>query len=414
MNIFKNTSKRTIFAYALIYLFLLFKVGFFFNENGSSISSVLLLTLCLVYNYIYNKGRILSKAASIVLVVLLLQFITYLFTGFPDVAQYGLVLINYFTILVIVSSFKFEEYAIIYSNILLVICSASLLCYVLLSLGIPLYQYFPILTNSVGASAHFLVLTDIWTIGTSSTGFNRAMGIFWEPGAFQAMITFAAIVDLYRDIPRKLLNYRMIIYCLTIVITYSSTGYISLLLLLLLFVKTKTKYSMIYLTILCFVGFFILTYLYTTASGFLFHTMFGKFEAIETFMAGGETTASESTRVESVIYPLKKFMDSPIIGYGVAGEKQMARELQHSMFTCTIVNYFAKFGFLYGLIHMIGFFKLLKLNNKWILEAVFLSLLVVVTTISEALDYNPVLEICMLYGFMKTEFFKSQYKKFLI
>ena len=299
----------------------------------------------------------------------------------------------------------------IYSNILLVICSASLLCYVLLSLGIPFYQYFPILTNSAGASAHFLVLTDIWTIGSSSTGFNRAMGIFWEPGAFQAMITFAAIVDLYRDIPRKLLNYRMIIYFLTIVITYSSTGYVSLLLLLLLFVKTKTKYSMIYLTILCFASFFILTYLYTTASGFLFHTMFGKFEAIETFMSGGETTASESTRIESVIYPLKYFLESPIVGYGVSGEQQMSRQLQHSMFTCTIVNYFAKFGLLYGFIHMVGFFKLLKLNKKWILEALLLTLLVIVTTISEALDYNPVLEICMLYGFMNTRYFHSQIKQ---
>lgn len=405
MIFFKNTNKQTIFAYILIYLFLLFKVGFFFNENGSAISSILLLILCLVYNTTYNKGRISSKAASIVMVVLLLQFITYLFTGFPNFAQYGLSLINYLTIVVLVSSFDFQEYAICYSNILLVICLASILCYILISLGIPFYHYFPILTNSAGTSAHFLVLTDIWTLGSSSNGFNRAMGIFWEPGAFQAMITFAGIVDLYRDIPRKFLNYRMIIYCLTIIITFSSTGYISLILLILLFVKTKTRHSMIYLTIVCLAGFFLLAYLYTTSSGFLFHTMFGKFEAVETVLSGGEATASESTRVESVIYPLKKFIESPIIGYGTAGEEQMTRELQHSMFTCTIINYFAKFGLLYGLIHMVGFYKLLKLNKKGILEALFLSLLVVVTTISEAFDYNPVLEICMLYGYMKTKYF---------
>ena len=405
MIFLKNANKRATFAYILIYLFLLFKVGFFFNENGSSISSIFLLALCIVYNNTYNQGRISSRATSIVVIVLLLQFVTYLFTGFPDIAQYGLTIINYLTILVLVSSFKFEEYATIYSNILLLICLASLLCYGLLTLGIPFYQYFPILTNSAGATAHFLVLTDIWTIGSSSTGFNRAMGIFWEPGAFQAMITFACIVDLYRNIPRRQLNFRMAIFCLTIVITYSSTGYVSLLLLILLFVKTQTKYSMIYLTILCFAGFFLLTYLYATSSGFLFHTMFGKFGAIETFMAGGETTASESTRVESVIYPLRLFMDSPIIGYGVAGEEQMSRVLQHSMFTCTIINYFAKFGLLYGIIHMTSFFKLLKLNKKGVIEALILSLLVVVTTISEALDYNPVLEICMLYGFSKTNLF---------
>ena len=56
---------------------------------------------------------------------------------------------------------------------------------------------------------------------------------------------------------------------------------------------------------------------------------------------------------------------------------------------------------------MIGFARLLKLQKKDFFEVLLLSLLVIVTTISEAFDYNPILEICMLYGFLSTNLFTS-------
>ena len=406
-------NKKTRVPYAVIYLFLLFKAGFFFNENGSMISSLLLLILLFVL-MAKSKKSVNSKAMMLVMVMTVLQFMTFFVTGLPSFPALGLLLVNHLTAILIVSAFSYKQFVSIYSDIVLLSCIASLICLAAQFVGVPFYTLFPVLTNSVGVTTHFLLLTNVWASFNTDFGFNRMMGIFWEPGAFQAMITFAAIIDMYSEKKRRELNIRLLIYAVSIVFAYSTTGYLSLLLISALYFKRFSKYGTLAVSFFACVAFFIISILMTSTSGYLYYSLFGKLENVNEVLAGADATGTETTRVESVIYPLKMFLNSPIFGIGIAGHEQMAKQLGHSMFTCTPVNIFANYGIFYGVIFLLGIIRLLALNKKPLMESVLLASLVLVTTFSETLDYNPILESFMLFGYLIYKKDELRYERFAV
>lgn len=389
-------NSNGVIKYIILYLFLLFKLGFYFCENYSSVTSFLLLILLIGY-FFHEKAFVPKHGAIFIVCIVFLESVTYILKGFPDVSQYLLDLINLLTALLVVSCIKYEDYTKYFSNIIYAICIVTLCCVVLTAIGLPLYTHFPILTNSKGASSYFIILSSIWT---TYEGENRMQGIFWEPGAFQAMIIFAMLIDLYRTLPKKTFLFRTLLFSITIFFTFSTTGYISLILVLGLYIYNKTKQGLVFLSVFGIIAFLIISSLLSSVDGFLYYTMFSKLQqANDALLYGSSNNAS--SRVESIIYPLRAFIDSPIVGMGVTGQEKLAKELGHSMFTCTPINYFAQYGLLCGLIHLAGFLNLIRIRKKTIIEALLLISVVFITTMSEQFSFNPVFEAFILYGFLR-------------
>lgn len=392
-----NTPVRIKFEYLLVYLTLLFKLGFFFNENISAITSFLLICLLLVYVLLY-RIKVNLKAIILVLITVLFVTITNLLKGFTDTIVYSHLLVNLFTSGLIVSCISYSKFSKYFSNIIYLVSFVSLIVYLLTTLGLNIDKLFPVLTNSQGVSCHFLGLTVSSVFSTN----NRIQGIFWEPGAFQVMIIIAMIIDNYSDFTNKKLLQRYLIYILAIIFTYSTTGYISLLLVCILFMLHRTKYSILPIVVFCLFLIFLIPFLQTSTDGFLYYSIFGKLEEVQSNLMYGDDNVSETvyTRTGSIIYPLKLLKESPIFGIGESGKDFIRIRYGQTLFTCTFVNYFAYYGIVLGLVHIIGFLKLLRLKDKKYIEGFLLILTLILATMSEALQFNVLLVCFCIYGYL--------------
>ena len=115
----------------------------------------------------------------------------------------------------------------------------------------------------------------------------------------------------------------------------------------------------------------LIIYLLNNVQGFLYYSLFGKLEMLNNAYVYGENNSALS-RWESVIVPLEFLVRSPILGIGEEGLEEMTNVIGHNMFTCTIVNYFAYYGFLCGVVCINGFIKLMDLRRKSFIETFFL------------------------------------------
>ena len=300
----------------------------------------------------------------------------------------------------IVSIISIDSFSKYFSNIILLICGVSLVGHLLFISGIPLIHLLPTITNSHGHSVYFAGLAEFWM--DASSGGYRLQGIFWEPGAFQAMIILAAILDLYKNNPVKI-RFRLLCYAVTLFFTYSTTGYICLLLFfILLMVKgRKMKASLVFIIVSLSLFIVVLVNsLFNRLEGFLYFSMFGKLELLVEAFKYGDSNAATS-RVDSIILPFKYFLDSPIFGLGERGFDEIYQKVGHNMFTCTAVNYFAYYGVICGIICCIGFANYIRLKSKTFIEAFILIFILLITTGSENFAFNPIFTTFMLYGFVR-------------
>ena len=74
----------------------------------------------------------------------------------------------------------------------------------------PIINILPALTNSTGRIGRYAVLTIISDFASSTAGLQRVQGLFWEPGAFQCMIVFAVIFEIFKF--KSLTLKKMIVY----------------------------------------------------------------------------------------------------------------------------------------------------------------------------------------------------------
>lgn len=384
------------FSYIIVYLLLLFKAGFFFVEFFNRYTSFLLFGLVVIF-FIYFKKNINRTAALLSFVTLFLEFITYIIKGFPGVGNILSNIVNILLACFIVSSINKDSFKRIFSNIIFIICIESLLCFLLYTLGFPLYQKLPLLINSQNDGGYF-ALFSIPRMEFGMWSNYRIQGIFWEPGAFQFFIIVSAIIDLYdKHILKKNLIFRFLIYAITIFFTFSTTGILCGFILIILFLlKQKNK---VYLLAFMFFAFCLLSYGVIDQDSFLYYTVIDKIINVgDMYEYGSGNDVSAEVRLNSFTYVLDEFIRSPIVGMGPSGKDNL-KELGITMMTFTPLNYFAFYGLLMGIIHVYGLIKVMRLRHKRRIEAVIVLFVLVLSTVSEQFAFNPILMCFSFYGY---------------
>lgn len=391
----KTKTRSIAWCYISVYLLLLFKAGFMFIARYSAASSLLLLAILFVLSSKHFDRNCLAVLGGLIVCTL----VTGLFEGIPDVNSLLLLYVNLITALLITTTMSKRQFFNVYSDIIFVICSANLFFHFLYILGIPLIRLFPVITNSQGLQVNFAIVADYY-LSTIQGGTTRLLGIFWEPGAFQALIVIAFCIELFRERKKRMKYLYFVIFIITLFLTYSTTAFICLVFLLALLLSRRFNTGL--LPTLFFLALLIFAYNYfaTRLEGYLYHAAYGKINMLLNSDTYGET-ASTSARSESIIYGLEQFFRSPIWGIGQSGQEWIAGRVGHTMMTCTPINYFAYYGLFCGILSFWGFFRCMDLRSKTLTQSFLLVTVLLLTTSSENFTFNPILTTFMFYGYQQ-------------
>jgi len=166
--------------------------------------------------------------------------------------------------------------------------------------------------------------------------YNRNSGPFWEPGMFAIFVNVALYFNLI--IEKTFFSFRNIIFLLTIITTFSTTGYIALIfaLLIYLLLYSKSKLNLVYIFCLIFGAIFIA------------NLDFMQVKILEQ-LQGSETNGV--SRFGAVLVHLKLISEYPITGVGDGASKIISNYTDADSTANGISFAFVKYGIPLGIIY---------------------------------------------------------------
>ena len=251
----------------------------------------------------------------------------------------------YYGVLVISACFlcraiSLKRFINIFCNILFVFSVTALILFgiqqiIRIPLGISFFE----LNNSICSNFFFIFFQNIYL--------NRLQSIFWEPGVYASFLIIALSFEL---LFKKNNNwFHIIVFLLSLIFTFSTAGYLLLILVFVPFLTRKTKNDTIQ-SIIKFSFFPLLILLVVLIISFsnqlatLFPTIFEKI---------ANQNSSFSTRLLSPQIDFKIFMEKPFAGWGIHGANERYLDIITSDYslsvdsqTSTTAGLLAKFGFL--------------------------------------------------------------------
>lgn len=245
--------------------------------------------------------------------------------------------------MMITEVFTFESFKFSYTRIMSIISLISLACYCFAPL-IRNITALPLISNGQKS----LVCFFITNVDVSTKGIIRNWGPFWEPGVFAIYLSLSIMILLSENMVRKSL---ILIHVLAIFTTFSTTGYICLLLIFIGFLIPRiNKLSSRYLIIIVagiIIGFFLFV------RWNIGEIIFGKFSK------HSGSYESSSSRFLSIIANLICISTNWWCGVGVSKLNMIVdtffQEKGMSVFSNTngLLMNFSIFGCLFGIIYFI-------------------------------------------------------------
>jgi hypothetical protein len=168
--------------------------------------------------------------------------------------------------------------------------------------------------------------------------YNRNSGPFWEPGMFTIFVNIALFFNLIKT--NRLITFKNIILTLTIVTTFSTTGYLGMFFIFISFIlfHSTSKLKFIYIFPLIFISFYILNL------DFMQEKIL---DQINVANKNGES------RFGAMLVHLKLINDFPITGVGDGISRYVANYTNASSTANGLTLVFAKYGIPFGLLYFV-------------------------------------------------------------
>ena len=399
-EIFNKKQIRTAYMYLYIFLMLLLCRDSLVSTTILGFPRSFFLTLIIsIPNFIIFIKKIkedgLKSNRVYIFIILVLSIILTMIIK-SDYQLYNFSLLVFIFIGFVVSyAYDYKEFIKAFINIMIFISVYSLITTYLFK---PLITHtginFPTIINSVNN----VFYNFIFSFALTAESYIRNFGFFREPGVYQVFIILALIfLTFVKNINikcRTKIIYTLI-FTVTILSTFSTTGIILLALFFTTYIvklirdgKMNRKVFIIIttITIICIL---ILTLLYNIIPSFRETLRF----SIEKIFTPNE---SLSARQESIIVPLKLYLNSPIFGQKYI---DVVEAIDHN--TNTTINMFAIYGLLTGVIHIMLIYLLIKKMKqpKSVSALIFIIFIVAINT--QFLIGNSVLWIVMFSCFME-------------
>jgi len=394
----------------LITLFMLFFLYFSFNSINARTNAILsfdvAIFLLFLISLIVSVFFIFSRNINIVSVKKITALFSIMFVVFTSMlvnADYSAS--NYIFLMKVVSAFLFSylitknEFIESYIKSVFIICSLSLLAYIIYILVGPLLSNnFPVVYYGDDESKSYINMFISYV--TITMGLPRNIAIFREPGVFQYFINIAIMFEFF-FIKRKTKPIIITVFFITLITTFSSGGVpIGLGLLLLFFLNSNhsiaLKFQMIILVMLTVI---LGTYIVKIEPDFN-----QRFEEMTTKVDSDKT--SFDVRYESIFNTIKASTVKPLYGLGLTSGLIYIQDNYISYgtkdITGTMFIFLATLGYPLGLFLFYLLWKstinLSKSNS--ILTNLALYLLIILTTASQNLIFDDFLWLLFFSSYM--------------
>lgn len=227
----------------------------------------------------------------------------------------------------------------------------------------------------------------------------RNYGIFWEPGAYQTFLNLALIFEIFITENKSLR--RGYIYILTIITTLSVTAYIAMAIILLSYIINNEKHKLskpksgdkVKLVVISMV--MIILALYIMPDSYK-NQLILKFTIFKNL--NDTTNISGFVRVNSLITPLRYYINSNLLGIGLNNFIEMTNIAMMGMATFTPINWFTAFGIVWGVICNFFFISHVKLVNGNLTAKALFIIAMFLSISSENYFINPSILIFVFYG----------------
>lgn len=309
--------------------------------------------------------------------------------------DYIFLLIPIFVGAIFAMSIEVEDFVKIYGNIMLFLSIYSLVVYAINIFFPALIQRLPFLSNVYTYAAE--IHNAFFAVAITNSEIVRNYGIAWEPGAFSLLVCVALIFEttFYRNINYK----RVLIFIITIITTFSTSGYIAMFGILYACLFYKRKFTKKEKNILCLMFCLMIVFVLTTPDQIM-NLVFDKLNGL---FSGGELAYTTQSRLNAIKYPLQAFFSSPFTGVGFEKFMIINRTLCDSVATNTIINWYAVLGMFLGLPCCIGLFsclyKIAKRINAPKINAVILCVAMTLLLSTESLLRISLVYILVFWGF---------------
>jgi len=306
--------------------------------------------------------------------------------------------IQFFVVLLaafISNRIRLRDFIHYYSNIVYTISILSLVVFVGVSIYPSIINIFPTINNYAGSVFANLFVSNVII---NSNNILRNFCIFREPGVFIIYLLLGLIIELYYN---GIIDYkRVFVYIVTIVTTFSTTGYILLAFLLLIFIVKNIRKRIVFwstIGLLCLTIFLI---------PIEYSVVFAKFDT------HNYAYLSAQSRISSVVIPFMIFVEH---WYGIGLSNFVINYLEYSKIifgrvispegdsTNTILNTFAIYGVFYGSILFYGLFKFAKSLCSQKIMAIPIFLILLLISSAEELRFSLLFNIIIMYGFLYVE-----------
>lgn len=236
----------------------------------------------------------------------------------------------------------------------------------------------------------------------SIPGFYRSASFFREPGMYMIFICISYIFEIF-FLSRKVGFFRLIVYVISLLSTFSTAGFIVFgLIYILNLCKKNNHFSLreLVIPIILLLG----VILFINANG-IGEFVFGKFER-------GEDSVSYLGRISSISIPLDMIIQSPIWGCGIADFKDIyistGLKLYHiyinpdGLSTNTILNIGAIFGIPLCIIMIYGLYKFSQKAKCSRISKLFVFIAILMLFSNEAAVYSLPFYWLVFYGYSST------------
>lgn len=302
--------------------------------------------------------------------------------------------------LVIVDNLRLKEFAGLFDDFMFFISKIAIITEIIGYVFPSILSTFYIVNNAAGIpfSCFFIGSMDLTSLNSTLI---RCNSIFWEPGAYAIYLIFAIINYLY--ICEEKNKKRLYTYIFCLIITFSTTGYIVLFMLLgVHFLLKKEKMNNAYSLIFFLLAFIILpaSMLFSSPDNPLYSMVFGKIE---------NRTSTTVTRIASFVNGIEIALDNPFLGisqgdmgsvmadYAYKSDLNLGR---NPMNTNTVTALLAAYGFILGGIFLNGYYKFLKkLSSNYLTTVGLFSVILLAYCGENFYSFMPF--IWMFYGYKK-------------
>lgn len=392
----KNFLKQ-IFTYEflLIYLMLLLFSGFYFFEYTTKYSIVIMLMFIFFRRKRWarlNRKCFLQFICMLGIVFLSESVSGFVYKGAPDIT---LIFVNVLLLIVgylLANSIDKEKFIEIYVLCMVIISIVSLVAFVIGSIDFSLLTKLPVLHNSNNRAGYFAVFTIVSNFMHS--GSHRNQGIFWEPGAFQALLCLAYVFELSKyDKKRK---WVLLILLATMFTTFSTTGMVvAVFLTTYTFSQSKGSINSIKAIGMVCLVLVAISFILPNLTGFWKYTIVDKISMVLDYSEGVENASS--TRIDSIIYPMREFIKSPLWGIGTSGLVKLYNV------TCTPVNIVAQYGIFYGCIVFTGLWKFFRKMFKTRFDTCVMFAIFMLSVMTEAFQTNILMFVLCFLGLLNSK-----------